>query len=122
MVAHRLDAGRNQLGFAHQARAEGAALHALARTAYVQIYFVVAVPLAELRAMRQLVGLAAAELQRDGMLFRAESEMAVDIAVDEGAGGDHLRVEARVRRELPHEEAVMAVGPVHHRRDANLMR
>src|SRR5215212_4888725 len=115
MVAHRLDAGRNQLGFPHQARAEGAALHALARAAYVQIYFVVAVLLAELRAMRELVGLAAAELQRDGMLLRAESEMPVHVPMDEGAGGDHLRVEARARRDLPHEEAVMPVGPVHHR-------
>ena len=47
----------------------------------VQVHFVVAVGLDELRAMREVRGLAAAELRADRMLGRIEGEVALDIAV-----------------------------------------
>src|SRR6266850_7949476 len=59
LVPYFRDACRNQLRLRHQAGAEGAALHALARAADVEVDLVVAVALAELRAPRELVGLAA---------------------------------------------------------------
>src|SRR5439155_6756539 len=72
---------RDQLRLRHQAGAKGAALHALARAADVEVDLVVAVALAELGAAGELIGLAAAELQRDRMLLTAEGEMAVNVAV-----------------------------------------
>ena len=61
-VGDRTHALRDQVGLGHQAGAEGAALHALARAADVEVDLVVAVLRAEGRAARELIGLAAAEL------------------------------------------------------------
>src|SRR4051794_16865321 len=74
-LADRPHASRDQRRLGHQTGAEGAALHALARAADVEVDLVVAVALTEPRAMHQVFGLAAAELQRDRMLGRAEGEM-----------------------------------------------
>src|SRR5204863_9528361 len=65
----------NKARLRHQAGAERAALHAFARAADVEVDFVVAILLAELRAARKLVGLAAAELERHRMLCGTEGEM-----------------------------------------------
>src|SRR5207247_11120116 len=71
--------------------------------------------------MSELRRLGTAQLQRDRMLLPAEGQMTVYVAVDEGAGGDHLGVEPRARRHLAQEVAAVPVGPVHHRRDADAM-
>jgi len=39
------------------------------------------------------------------------------IAVNDGAGGQHLGVELRTPRHQAMEDAAMPVGPVHHRGD-----
>ena len=62
-VAHRLDAVGDQRRLGHQAGAERAALHPLARAAAVEVDLVVAPALAEPRAGGELGRLAAAELQ-----------------------------------------------------------
>src|ERR1041384_4000616 len=89
-IADRPHAARDELGLRHQAGAEGAAVPARARAADVEVDLVVAVARAEARAMEQLFRLAATELQRDRMFLDAERKVAIDIAVDEGAGRDHL--------------------------------
>ena len=63
-------------------------------------------------------GLAAAELQRHRVLGRIEGEVALAVAEQDGAGVDHLGVEPGVRRQQAVEVAAVAVGPVHHRGDA----
>ena len=49
--------------------------------------------------MREHRGIAAAELQRDGMLGGIEVEMARHVAVHQRGRGDHLGVEPRVARD-----------------------
>jgi hypothetical protein len=56
------------------------------------------------------------------VLGRVEAQEARAVAMDQRAGGDHLGIEPRAPRDLPQEVAVVAVGPVHHRRDAQPVR
>ena len=62
--------------------------------------------------------IAAAELQRKRMLLFIEGEMPRDIAMQQRAGRHHLGVQARMRREQAMKKPAMAIGPVHHRSDA----
>ena len=121
-VAHRAHAVAHERGLGHQAGAEGAALHALARAAAVQVDLVVAPALAQARAVRQVAGLAAAELQRHRVLGRIEVQVTRLVPVQQGSCGDHLGVEQRTARQQPMEEAAVTVGPVEHRRDAEAVR
>ncbi len=66
--AHGTDALRDARGLEHQRGAETAGLDAVAGTADVEIDLVVAGRSAEPRRGRELAGIAAAELQRDGVL------------------------------------------------------
>ena len=109
-VLHRLHAVGHQLRLGHEAGAERAALHALGRAAAVQVDLVVAPALAQLRAGGEVGRLAAAELERDRVLRGVEVEVPRDVAVEERAGGDHLGVDDRVRRQLPEEDSGSA-GP-----------
>ena len=65
--------------------------------------------------MRQIGGLAAAQLQRHRVFFGMEAQVALHIAVDQCARGHHLGVEQGVAAQQPVQVAAMAVGPVHHR-------
>ena len=65
--------------------------------------------------MRQIVGLAATELQRERVLLVVETQMARHVAMDERAGRHHLGVEQRAAGEQSVEETAVAVRPVHHR-------
>jgi hypothetical protein len=113
-LCHRLDALGDQFRLGHQAGAERAALHALARAAAIEVDFVVAVLLDQLRAVREVFGLTPAQLHADRMLLPAERQVPLDVAMDQRAGGDHLGVEKGARRHLAQEEPAMPVGPVHH--------
>src|SRR2546430_8889858 len=66
------DALRDQRRLGHQAGAESALLHPLARAADVEVDLVVAVVRAELRAAGEILRVAAAELQADRMLRAIE--------------------------------------------------
>ena len=105
-------------GSRHQARAEPAALHAIARAAAIQIDLVVAELLTDARRARQLLRIAAAELQRHRMLGRMEFEQARSIAADDRGRGDHFRVEQCARAQQPQEIAAMPVRVIHHWSDA----
>ena len=72
--AHRADALRHALGLEHQRGAETAGLDAVARAADVEVDLVVAGRSAEPRRGRELAGIAAAELQRDGVLGGIEAQ------------------------------------------------
>ena len=58
-----------------------------------------------------------AQLQGHRVLFGVESQKAIGIAMDDGAGGNHLRVQQGRGCQQPVEVAAMPVGPVHHRRN-----
>ena len=47
-----------------------------------------------------------------------EVEMMRDVAMYQRSGGHHLGVEKRARADEAQEKPAMAVGPIHHRRDA----
>ena len=121
-VAHRPDARGDELRLGHQARAEAAGLHALGRTADVQIDFVVTPAFAQRRTLRQRRRIAATQLQRDRMLGRIEVEMARHVTVQQRAGGHHLGVEPCAARDEAQEEPAVPVCPVHHRGDAQSVR
>jgi len=117
-VAHRAHAVGDECRFGHEAGAERAALDALARATAIEVDLGVAPALAEARASREVGRVAAAELQRHRLLDRIEAEMARHIAVQQGAGGHHLGVQAGPRRQQAMEVPAMPVGPIHHRRHA----
>lgn len=48
------------------------------------------------------------------MLDGVEAQVALGVAVDQGAGGHHLGVQPGVAGDLAVEHAAMAVGPVQH--------
>jgi hypothetical protein len=72
---------------------------------------------ADARGLREQLGFAAAQLQRNGMFDRIHREQARAIAEHHRVGMHHLGVQARVRREHAVEHAAMRVRPVHHRGD-----
>ena len=117
-IAHRGHAIAHQRGLGHQAGAEGAALHPLARAAAVQVDLVIAPLLAQTRAAGQIGRFAATQLQRHRMLDSIEVEVAPDVTVQQRAGGDHLGVQAGVAAEQPMKHAAVAIGPVEHRSHA----
>ena len=71
---HGLDAVGDQRRLRHQAGAEAAVLHPVRRTADIEIDFVVAEILADLRRRREIARIRAAELQRHRMLAGIETE------------------------------------------------
>jgi hypothetical protein len=115
-IAHGLHAIGHQRRLGHQAGAECAALHTLAGAAAVQVDFVIAPALGQLRAGGQVGRLAATELQRDRVLFIVEVQVARHVTVQQRAGGHHLGVQAGAARDLPVKVAAVAICPVHHRR------
>src|SRR5262245_9095744 len=62
------DAVADESRLSHQASAEAALLHAIGRTADVEVYLVIPEVLGNARALRKLPRITAARLQRDRML------------------------------------------------------
>ena len=121
-VHHGLDTVGHKLGLVHEAGAEGPALHALARAATVEVDLVVAPLLAQARAVRQVLRLAAAQLQRHGVFRRIEAQVPRHIAMQQRARGHHLGVEQGVVRQQAVQVAAVAVGPVEHGGDGHAPR
>jgi rhodanese-related sulfurtransferase len=102
-IAHRLHAVGHELRLGHQAGAEGAALHALAGAAAVQVDLVVAPAFGQRAQCGQIGRLAAAELQRHRVLARVEVEVPRQVAmrsapVTSSAPVVTISVYSRVRR------------------------
>ncbi|MNL20569.1 hypothetical protein D3C87_1418260 [compost metagenome] len=117
-VLHRFHAIRHQGRLRHQAGAKRALLHALRRTAAIQVDLVVAPLPAQPGGLGQGFRLAAAKLQRHGVLGLVKVQVTRDIAMQQRARGDHFRVQACARGQQPVKIAAMAVGNVNHRGDA----
>ena len=116
-LLHRGDAFGDQLRRAHQAGAERARLHAVGRTADIEVDLVIAERLADARRLGELVRIGAAELQRDRLFDRVEAEQPLARPVDHRVGHHHLGVEQRAARQLAMKEPAMPIRPIHHRRD-----
>jgi hypothetical protein len=99
----------------HQAGAEGAALHPVARAAAVEVDLVIPPLRAQLRAARQGGRVAATELQGHRMLLGIETQMPLRAAMKNGARVHHLGVQQHMAAQKPVQVAAMAVRPVHHR-------
>ena len=111
---HGGNAFRDQRRLRHQAGTEAAVLHPVRRTADIEIDFVVAEILADLRGGGEIAGIGTAKLQRHRMLASIEAEQPPAVAMNNGAGRQHLRIEPRAPAHQTVEDAAMPVGPVHH--------
>ncbi len=100
---------------AHQAGADHVVLHPVAAAADVEVDLVIALRLRQARAGRQIGRVAAAQLQGQRVFAIEVAQKTLGIAMQQGAGGDHLGVEQGAAGQLAQEEAAVAVGPVHHR-------
>jgi hypothetical protein len=115
--AHCAHACRDARALEHQRGAEATRLDAVAGTADVEIDLVVTRCGAEPRRSRELTSVAAAELQRYGMLRCVEPQQPRGVAVQQRARRDHLGIQACMRREQPQQIPQMTVRVSHHRRD-----
>ena len=114
---HRRDAIADQRRLGHQAGAEAAILHAIRRTAGIEIDFVEAEIRADPRAVRERARIGTAELQRQGMLGRIETQKPRAVAMQHRARRKHFGIEQRAPRHQAMEEPAMPVSPFHHRSD-----
>ena len=115
-IAHRLDAVGHQWRIAHQTGAKHPVLHAVGGAADVEIDLIVATRFSQLRALRQGLRIAAAELQSNRVLFFAIGQI-VTFAVNNRPRGHHFGIQQRMPRQQPQEVAAVSVSPVEHRRD-----
>jgi hypothetical protein len=115
---HGGDAIAHEARLLHQARAEAAVLNPVGGTAHIEVDLVIAEIGADPGGVREFPRVRAAELHRYRMLRRVEPEQPLPRPVDHGAGRHHLRIEARAARHDPVERPAMAIGPVHHRGNA----
>ena len=118
---HGLDTSGDQCRLRHQAGAKPAILHPIRRTADIEVDFVIAEILADFRRRREFARIGAAELKRNRMFAGIEAEQPTAIAMNDGAGRQHLRVKPGTPRHQAMEDAAMPVGPVHHRGDRELV-
>lgn len=64
------------------------------------------------------MGVTAAQLQRYRVLVAMLFEMAVSVAMNDCAAGNHFCVEHRMLTDEPEKITTKPVGPVHHRGNA----
>ncbi len=114
---HGAEGPGDELGLRHETGAEPRMLHAVARTAEIEIDLVIAERLGNGCACRQGVRVGAAELQRHRMLGRIETEQTLAVAAQHRAGRDHLGIKQGPPAQQPQEIAAMTVRALHHRRD-----
>ncbi len=115
---HRADAIGDKRWLAHEAGAESAILHALGRATDIEIDLVIAEIGRDAGGLRKIGGSEPPSCTRDRMLGGVKAEQARAIAMQQGGGGDHLRIEPGAARERAMEDPAMPVGPFHHRRHA----
>ena len=114
---HRGDAVADQIRLRHQAGAEAAVLHAIGRTAGIDVDLVKSQIGANARALRKRARVRAAKLQRDRMLGRIETKKPRAIAMQHRPGGEHFGIEQRAPRQQAMEKPAVPVCPFHHRGD-----
>ena len=119
-VAHRFDTVSYQLRIAHQAGAEHPVLHAVGRTADVEVDLIVTARLRQFRTLGERSRIAAAQLQGQRMLFFAIGQI-VAFAMNNRSGRHHFGIQQRMARQQAQEIATVPVCPVEHRRDGKTM-
>ena len=119
---HRRNALGDEVGLAHQAGAEAAALHPIRRTAEIEIDLVIAELGADARGLGELAGSAPPSCSATGCSLGVEAEQPLARAVQHRIRRHHLGIEQGAARKDPMEIPAAPVGPVHHRRDAETMR
>lgn len=112
---HLAQALRHPLRMGHQAGADHVVLHPVGGAAHVQVDFVVAGFFRHAAAGGQRPGIAASELESQRVLAVLMVQKTVAVAMDQGAGGDHFRVEQRMAGDQPVKDTAVGGGPVHHR-------
>ena len=115
-VLHRAHAIGDEHGAQHKAGAKGSVLHAVRRTADIEIDFVVAEGFGDPRAGGEIARLRAAKLKGQRLLEGVEAHQPRAVAVNDGAGRQHFRVKPRAPRHQPVQVAAMPIRPIHHRR------
>ena len=111
---HRVQAVGHQIRLLHQARAERAFLNARAGTAAVEVDFVVAVSGGFGGRFGQILRLAAAQLQRDGVFAVVFQQEAVGVAVNHRARVNHFGVKPGMAGDLACHMAIVPISPVQH--------
>ena len=117
-ILHRLNAVTHQRRVRHQAGANHIVLHPIAGAADVQVDLGVAGFFSQRRALGQLLRIAAAQLQCQRLLFGAVTQKTLTVAMQHCARSDHFRIQQRTPADQPRKVAIVAVSPVHHRRNA----
>ena len=111
----RRDTITHQLRLAHQTGPEAAILHAVGRTADIEVDLVIAEIDADPCRPGQGLRVRAAELQGNRMFAGIKTQQALAVAMDDRPCRDHLAVKSRPPRQDAVESPTMAVGPIHHR-------
>ena len=111
---HRVQAVGYQIRLLHQARAERAFLHARAGAAAVEVDFVVAVSSGFGGRFGQILRLAAAQLQRDGVFTVVFQQETVGVAVNHRARVNHFGVKPGMAGDLARHMAIVPISPVQH--------
>ena len=120
-IAHRLDAVRHQRRFTHQAGTKAAILHPIGGAADVDVHLVIAALLGQLGTARQIGRIAATQLQGDGVLLLAVTQI-IPLAVDDGAGGHHFGIEQGLAAHQSMKVTAMPISPVQHGGDGKTLR
>src|SRR5512136_541306 len=84
LCCHGGDAFLHESGLGHEAGAEPTRLDAIRGTADIEVNLVIAEPRADARGRGETIRIAAAELQRNGMLGRIELEQSLRVPVQDG--------------------------------------
>ena len=121
-LPHGGDALGDEGGLRHEGGPEAPLQHARARAAHVEVDLVVSRPLGEARAPGEVRGIVASQLDRHRVLGRIEAKRPLRVAVEQGAGRDHLRIEPRAAAEETQQVAGMPVRAPHHGGDAEPVR
>ena len=111
---HRRNAIGDQRRLRHQTGAEAAVLHPVGRTADIEVDFIVTEILADPGGGGEIARVGTAELKSNRMLAWIEAKQPPAVAMNDGAGRQHLRVEPAPPRHQTVEDAAMPVGPIHH--------
>ena len=103
---------RHELRLRHEAGSKAAILHTIRRAADIEVDLVIAEILADPRGLGELARIGPAKLKRHRLLDRVEPEQPLPVAMNDGAGRQHLRIEQRPPRQMAMEHPTAAIGPV----------
>ena len=116
-ILHGLEAVGHKALALHEACPEVPVLHAVRRTAAVEVHFLKTRGFHELACLREISRVAAPELQDCGVLEGFVPEELLRLRVEHRVRDDHLAVEQDVLGNQAQKVALVTVGAVEHRRN-----